>query len=381
MNKDRLIPFTQELIREVSISGEEQGVVSRIQSEMLSLGFDEVMIDELGSVIGIINGTRPGKTLLLDGHCDIVGAEAADWKYDPFGGVIADGWLYGRGVADMKAALAAMICAAADVDRQQLIGRVIVSGSVLEEVMEGAALKVIMDKYRPDYVIIGESTELNLNRAGRGRAELVAETFGKSAHSSSPQFGLCAVHEMIKLIHKLETVSLRSDPVIGDSQVTLTDIISDPFPGHSVVPYHCQASFDVRTVPGETAESLMQVFRSIPDIQSIDHKLSFLEGEEKAYTGLTVHGQKFFPAWIFDEEHELVQSAWNGLRQIGMDPKLGSFKFCTNGAYSAGIAGVPTIGFGPGRESDAHSTNEKLGVDEILLAYDGFHAMIQSIMK
>ena len=87
----------------------------------------------------MIEGKKPGKTLLMDGHCDIVDAKPEDWKHPPFEAVIEDGYPYGRGVADMKGPLAAMIHAAANVDRKMLAGKVIVSASVLEEVMEGVA--------------------------------------------------------------------------------------------------------------------------------------------------------------------------------------------------------------------------------------------------
>ena len=381
MDKKRLISFTQTLIRERSLSGEEKNVVLKITSEMKSLGFDQISIDEYGSAVGIIKGEKPGKTLLLDGHCDIVDADKSGWKHNPFDAVIEDGSLYGRGVADMKGSLAAMMYAAANIDRHQLSGNVVVSASVLEEVMEGAALKVVIENHKPDYVIIGEATNFNLNRAGRGRAEIIAETFGKSAHSSSPEVGLCAVHEMIKLIEAIEGLTFSSDPIIGHSQITLTDIISEPFPGHSVVPNHCRASFDRRLIPGETPETILASMEILPALQSIKHKISFLDGEEKTYTGKIVKGLKFFPAWIFEEDHFLVQAALKGLKDAGFNSELGAFKFCTNGSYSAGIAGIPTIGFGPGNESDAHINNESLKVNDIERAYDGYIYLIQSILS
>jgi acetylornithine deacetylase/succinyl-diaminopimelate desuccinylase-like protein len=145
MDKQRLIAFTQELIRERSMSGEEQRVIAKIVAEMKALGLDQVWVDEYGSAVGVVNGEKPGKTLLMDGHCDIVDAKAADWKHDPFAAVIDQGYLYGRGVADMKGSLAAMIYAAASVDRSTLAGKVVVSATVLEEVMEGVALQQVMN--------------------------------------------------------------------------------------------------------------------------------------------------------------------------------------------------------------------------------------------
>lgn len=381
MDKQRLISFTQTLIRERSLSGEEQAVVAKIIAEMTALRFDRVWVDEFGSAVGVIDGNLPGPTLLLDGHCDIVDAISADWKHPPFEAVIEDGYLYGRGVADMKAALAGMIYAAASVDRSKLRGSVAVSATVLEEVMEGVALQQVMDVLHPGAVIIGESTDFSLNRAGRGRAEIVAETYGRSAHSSSPQAGLCAVHEMVRLMQVAETAPMPVHPVIGSAQITLTDIISEPYPGHSVVPNRCRVSYDRRLVPGETPEGIVASIRNLPGLQNMQYAFTVLDGEEKTYTGKVLKGVKFFPAWSFNEDHAVVQAALRGLRSAGIPSRLGSYGFCTNGAYSAGIAGVPTVGFGPGIEPDAHTVNERMKVDDIELAAAGFLGMIQSILS
>ncbi len=381
MNQERLISFAQELIRERSLSGEEGPVVAKVVAEMRTLGFDQVWVDEYGSAVGVIQGSKPGKTLLLDGHCDVVDAIAADWKHDPFAAVIEDGYLYGRGVADMKGPLAAMIHAAASVDRSKLAGKVAVSASVLEEVLEGVALQQVMNRIQPDYVLIGESTNFALNRAGRGRAEIVVETVGKAAHSSSPQAGLCAVHEMIHWMQAVEALPLPSNPVMGQAQICLTDIISGPYPGHSTVPNRCRVSYDRRLVPGETPESILGAIRALPALKDIQYQLTVLDGEEKTYTGKVLKGLKFFPAWAFDTEHPLVEAALRGLRASGFDPKLGAFGFCTNASYSAGIAGVPTIGFGPGTEPDAHTVDERMQVSDIQRAAEGFLGMIQSILS
>ena len=381
MDNQRLITFAQELIRERSMSGEEQAVVTKVAAEMKALGFDQVWVDEYGSVVGVIEGKKPGKTLLMDGHCDIVDARAEDWTHDPFAAVIDNGYLYGRGVADMKAPLAAMIHAAASVDRNSLAGRVAVSASVLEEVMEGVALQQIMNQVKPDAVIIGESTNFALNCAGRGRAEIVMETIGKSAHSSSPQAGLCAIHEMIRLMQAVESIPMPSNPAMGKAQFCVTDIISEPFPGHSVVPNRCRVSYDRRLVPGETPESVVETIRALPELDGMQYTITVLDGEEKTYTGKTLQGLKFFPAWVFEENHPLVMAAQRGLQSAGISSQLGAFGFCTNAAYSAGIAGVPTIGFGPGTEPDAHSVDERMKVTDIEQAARGYLGMIQSILS
>ncbi len=379
MDENRLIAFTQTLIRARSLSGEEQEAVKRITQEMSLLGFDRVWVDDNGSAVGIIQGGRPGKTLLIDGHCDTVSANASDWSVDPFAGVIMDGKLYGRGAADMKGSLAAMIYAAAGLDRAALAGTVVVSATVLEEVMEGRTLAGVIKSVRPDYVVIGEATNFALNRAGRGRAEIILETIGKSAHSSSPQAGKCAVHSMLDLIRIVEGTVLPSDPLVGSAQMVLTDILSAPYPGHSVVPNFCRVSYDRRLMPNETPESVLAAIRSL-DTQDIQYTAAILAGEEKSYSGLVLQGLKFFPAWKFAEDEVLVQLALKGLKRVGIETHLGSYNFCTNGSYSAGVAGLPTIGFGPGQETDAHIVDESIAISDILKAAQGYAGLAQAIL-
>ena len=225
MNKQALVEFTQKIVRQQSLSGEEGPVTQLVIDEMKSLGFDKVWADENGSAIGIIEGTQPGKTLLFDAHTDTVGiAPGSVWTKDPFGGEIIDGYLYGRGAADMKGALAAMVHAAGGIGRDKIAGRVVVSASVLEEVYEGGALKTVMDVVNPDYVVIGESSNLNLVHGGRGRAEIHLETIGKPSHSSSPQLGVNAVHLMMKVIEAVEKIKLDEHPLLGPAILALTDI-------------------------------------------------------------------------------------------------------------------------------------------------------------
>ncbi len=244
----------------------------------------------------------------------------------------------------MKGALAAMVYAAGTVDRAKLTGRVAVSATVLEEVMEGISLQTVMAAVKPDFVVIGEATELNLNRGGRGRAELHLETIGKPAHSSSPHLGVNAVHEMIKLIDAVEHTPLDSHPLLGPALLALTDMISDPYPGHSVIPSRCRVTYDRRTLPGETAASVLGAIAAQPGAQGIRFDAVIAEGEHRAYTGAVLRGPKFFPAWEFAAEHPFVQAALAGLRAAGLKPQIGAYRFCTNGASSAGVLGVPTVG-------------------------------------
>jgi len=381
MNKDKLIDFTQRLVRQQSLSGEEGAVTQIVVDEMKALDFDKVSVDENGSAIGIMEGAQPGKTLLFDAHTDTVGiAPGSVWTKEPFGAEIIDGFLFGRGAADMKGALAAMVHAAAGVDKTKLSGRVVVSASVIEEIYEGGALKTVMDAVHPDYVVIGESSSLNLVHGGRGRAEIHLETIGKPSHSSSPQHGINAIHLMMKVIEAVEKIQLDEHPLLGPAILALTDIISEPYPGYSVIPALCKATYDRRLLPNETVEDVLGAILSLPELKDINFNAFIAKGEHETYTGAILTCDKFFPAWELDVEHPFVQAALKGLRESGLDPQLSAYRFCTNAAYSMGTAGVPTIGFGPGKEADAHVVDERLSLDELEKTALGYMGIIQAVL-
>ena len=113
MDRDqRLIAFCQQAVRIPSPSGQEREVAQLMKRKMEEYGFDEVLIDRHGSVLGRMRGCRPGKTILLDGHIDNVDViDADEWTHDPFGGEIDQGRIYGRGVIDDKGPAAAALYA------------------------------------------------------------------------------------------------------------------------------------------------------------------------------------------------------------------------------------------------------------------------------
>jgi len=382
MSEDSLIAFAQMLIRQRSLSGEEGAVVELIISEMQRLGFDQIWKDKNGSAIGVIKGTQLGPTLLLDGHCDTVGvAPGVSWTHDLFGGEIKEGVIYGRGAADMKGALAAMIYAAASVDRSHLKGEVAVSATVMEESLEGASLQTVMEDLAPDFVVIGEATDLNLNRGGRGRAEIHLETIGRPAHSSSPHLGRNAVHDMTRVIRLIESLPVKTDALVGQTVFALTDIISDPYPACSMIPSRCRVTYDRRLIAGESPGDVLDAITGSSELQDISLRAEIATADYHTYTGAILRGTKFLPAWAFPETDSFVQACLRGLRKAGLTPKIGAYRFCTNAAYSAGMAGVPTVGFGPGREEDAHTVDEHLGLESLITAKKGYRGIIDAVLS
>ncbi len=378
-----LIAFCQHALQTKSYTGNEGAVAELFRAQMAALGFDRAWIDEAGNVIGEIKGGLPGPRLLFDGHLDTV--EVSDlekWTTDPFGGEIRNGCLYGRGASDMKCALAAMIHGLAPLARHkdQLSGTIFVSGTVCEETFEGLGLGKVVDALQPDAVVIGEASALSLKRGQRGRAEVAVTTYGKAAHSSNPSVGINAVYAMSRLIAALQALPAPHDDFLGAGILELTDIISAPYPGASVVPHRCRATFDRRLLPGETAaDVLAPIQRLLGEMASTDPhfqaEAAIVSAEQPCYTGITLSGERLFPAWVLPEHAPLVVQALVALRKAGLNPPLSHYSFCTNGSCSAGLAGIPTIGFGPGREDGAHVVDEHIEIAQVIAAAIGYQAI------
>lgn len=302
--EEQIIALCQELIQKKSYSGNEGLAIASLHKAFDKCGYDDVFIDEYGSIIGHIKGKRPGKKILFDGHIDTVPVpDEAKWQYSPYGGELIDNKIYGRGASDMKGALSAMVMAAsyfAQSCSKNFAGDIYVVGGVHEECFEGVAARKISERVNPDYVVIGEASELNLKRGQRGRAEIVVETEGKSAHSANPEAGVNAVYKMAKLIQKLHDINAPEDKILGKGILELTDIKSQPYPGASVVPDYCKVTYDRRLLVGETKESVLKpIIDTIKELNGSDiqfqAKTYLATGTETCYTGAIIAGERFFP--------------------------------------------------------------------------------------
>ena len=388
--RQELIEICQDLIKNPSYSGQEEDVVKAIEKNFEKLGFDSWFRDEYGNIIGCIKGNKPGKKILFGGHIDTVPVpDESKWSVPPFEGLIKDGKIYGRGTSDMKGQVSAMMAAVsyfAKDTNKDFEGELYVAGVVHEEIFEGVAARKISEAVKPDYVVIGESSELNLKIGQRGRGEIVVETFGKPAHSANPHKGINAVYKMSKIIDRIQELVPPTHPVLGEGILVLTDIKSSPYPGASVVPDYCKATFDRRLLVGETKESVIapiqdlldEMMKEDPELQA---KVSYAIGKEMCYTGNVIEGERFFPGWLYDENDEFVQAAYKGLKNAGIDPEITQYSFCTNGSHYAGEAGIKTIGFGPSRENLAHTIDEYIEIDQLAIGAKGYYEILKSVYK
>ena len=383
------LDLLKQLIACPSLSGREQGVADILKAYLTENGFATAQIDRYGDLVAGVRGARPGVRLLFDGHIDTVPADnAGDWTTPPFVPALRDGKLFGRGTSDMKGADAAFAVAAAQYLREKgtdFAGELWFAGVVQEECFEGVCAREVARQVEPDLVIIGEASEGNLKLSQRGRAEIVLETFGVPCHSANPQKGVNAAAAMCALINDILTLPATRDPrMVGDGILVLTDIKSEPYPGASVVPHYCRATFDRRLLVGETRESVLSPIQAIIDRRksqdpTLQARVSYPMGSAVCATGEIVEAERFFAPWWFPTDERVLRIK-AAMEERGLTPRITGDSFCTNGSYYAGEAGIPTFGYGPSREDLAHPVDEQIALDDLYDAVDGYLAILHTIL-
>jgi len=374
--QDQVVQICQSLVQLETPSGKEKPVIDRVADWMHTLEFDDIRIDECGNVIGTLHGGEGGPTVMYDSHVDTVpAADAEQWAYPPYSATLTDDRLYGRGTSDMKGALAASMVGLALAKKEgKLAGTALVSASVGEEHIEGLAMGYAVEHYQPDLVIICESTALKLATAQRGRAEINIAVQGKSAHASNPDVGINAFRQMSRLVIELDKLQPPEHELLGRGILEPTTVISSPYPNVSVIPWRCDARYDRRTLVGEDADAVLSPIREvIARLSQEDSKFraeaEIVAGEFTCYTGLKLEQETFAPAWEMDRNSNWVVQAQSLLGGA----ELGHYSFCTNGSYSLGRAGIPTLGYGPGYEHSAHTTDEYLELEQLYGAVVGYY--------
>ncbi len=372
MDEGYLVKLCKDMIGIRSYSCDEREIAYFIRDTMKDLGY-KARIDEWGNVTGEIDEGE-GLNIVFEGHMDTVPADEKEWKHNPFEGRVEGNRIYGRGTSDMKGALSAMIYGASFAE---INGKLTVVCVPMEEIFEGILFGKVLDRIKPDLVVLGESTELNLNIGQRGRAEVVVETKGIPAHSSNPEKGVNAVYEMVSVIERIREMEVPEDDFLGRAIIELTDIISQPFPGASVIPYLCRATFDKRLVGEEDVVGTINT----NIIKTKNGRAYIAESAAKTYTGREMRAEKLFPAWRVDRENILVKKSFSAVKEINPEAKLSKYSFCTDGSESAGRRGITTIGFGPSKESIAHINDEYIEIEELIKACKGYIAIAEALLQ
>lgn len=384
---ETIISFLREICAIPSMDSQIGPVGERVQAEMRKLGFDEVWFDSMGNTVGRI-GDGP-RILVYDSHIDTVGIGNPDeWDWDPFIGKIEKGRFYARGACDEKGSTPPMIYGLKIAKELGLLdGWTAYYFGNMEEWCDGIAPHAFVEHegIRPDFVVIGEPTKMQVYRGHKGRVEIEVIARGRSAHAASNHLGDNAIYKVLPLIEgvsKLEP-QLGDDPFLGHGKITVSDMkVSTP--SINAVPDQARVYIDRRVTFGETAEGAIAQVRALAPQALLDSgeiTVEMMKYAEPSYTGFVFPVDKYFPAWALDEQHPLVQAGLQARTLIGLPAHpAGKWNFSTNGIYWMGKAGIPSIGFGPGEEETAHTTQDSVLLSDVVKATE-FYAILPALIR
>jgi putative selenium metabolism hydrolase len=369
--RDDIAKFLADLVSIPSLSGQEQGVVERIGAEMRMVGFDEVRVDGLGSIIGRIGSGR--RVIAMDAHIDTVDVgHRANWTFEPHHGHVRDGKVWGRGTADQKGGMAAMVYAGKMLKELKLSGdwTLLVTGTVMEEDCDGLCWDhlVRVENVRPEVCVITEPTGGRIYRGQRGRMEIEIEVAGRSAHGSAPERGVNAIYKMAPVVQGIERLNerLRKDEFLGKGTVVASHLLGDG-PSLCAVADRCRLYLDRRLTAGETRDSALAEIREV--LGRTEAKVTVPRYEQPAYTGKVFPMDKYYPTWVTPADHPAVRAAVRTYESLFEEqPVVDKWTFSTNGVAIMGLHGIPCVGFGPGFEEQAHAPDEWCPVEHLVRA-------------
>ena len=385
-DQTNLTTFLRDLVQTPSPSTQEGAVAERIVAEMTRLGFHDVRVDRIGNVIGWIGPGR-GPLLMLNGHVDTLRvSDPAAWSHNPLRAEVEDGMLYGLGACDMKGGLAAMVYGAkllldAEV---RLKGDLIVACLVQEEQCEGLGSRVLIEEegIRPDWVVLAEPSDLDVTRGQRGRLEMRLITHGRSAHAARPDLGDNAIYTAARLAFGLELLAgqLGDDDFLGSGTLAVTEI-SSRASSRNAVPDRCELIIDRRLTLGENETKALAEVQRVIAREGVPAEVEVTEYHATSYTGYACHAREFYPAWVMAEDHPLVLDVVRAVReQLKRRPRVTRWDFSTEGVYTAGVAGIPTVGFGPGDPRLAHTADEHVHLADVYAAAEVYARLAMELV-
>jgi succinyl-diaminopimelate desuccinylase len=309
-------------------------------------------------------GGRP--QLLYNGHLDTVPVgDEANWEVDPLGAVIKNNMMYGRGVADMKGGVAAMLMAAKALATENvpLKGSLVLSFVGDEETGAGKGAGYLMENghYSPDMVVVGEITNNSrIAIAEKGIIVYVLTTKGKTAHGSTPWVGVNAIDKMTKILYRLQTdlvpdLGRRASGLLPPATMNIGTIKGGV--SFNVVADSCEVVIDRRTLPGETVEGTAQ------EIQDIIDQVKKEDPEVDASLVQLAAASPFETS----PNEEICRLAQQTMKELGRPSDyVGYEQVCDGRIFSE--KGIPTIIIGPGTAKKAHTPNENLELDHYVEA-------------
>lgn len=380
----KCVELLHDLVTVPSPSRGERLVCERVMREMETLGYRDVHIDEMGNVLGRF-GSGP-RVLAFDAHVDTVGiSNPTRWRHDPFRGIVTDGILFGRGASDQKGGLAAVIHGAALADQVGLADDLTlwVTATVNGEDCVGLAWQYLLNEtgLRPEAVVIAMPSHLGVCHGQRGRMEVEIATAGVSTHGSQPDRGRNAIYSMVPVIEGIARLHRELElnhPMLGRGSLAVTGI-SSRSPSLTAIPDECLIHIDRRLTIGESATEAMEQIRSIGVLGGDNTEVRLKHYDLPSWRGFTYPTEKVFPAWETAVDSPAVEAATMAAEKVlGRTPRIHRSAFSSNGCATAGMFGIPTVGFGPADELHSHSVNDQIALAQLepAMAFYGMYAQV-----
>jgi putative selenium metabolism hydrolase len=251
----------------------------------------------------------------------------------------------------------------------------------MEEDCDGYCMRHLIENegIRPDAVVLGEPTDLAVFRGQRGRMEATITTRGVSAHGAHAERGVNALYKMAPIMTDVEALNgrLADDAFLGKGSI-IVSFIECTSPSLNAVPDSARIYIDRRLTIGETVDSAMAELRALPHLG--DAEVELLTYDAISWRGTRAQQEKYYPTWVLDEDHSLVQGVAAAAEEVlGTRPEISRWHFSTNGVATMGLYGIPTVGFAPGREELAHTTQERVSVEDMVKA-TAVYALIPEVL-
>jgi putative selenium metabolism hydrolase len=380
--RDQVVDFCRRLVQTPSLPGAENAIAGIIRAEMEALGYDEVWVDAAGNVIGRLRGAT-GPSLMFNCHMDHVDpGDPARWPVPPYAGEIMDDAIWGRGSVDVKGPLAAQVYGVSLLRTAGMepAGDIFVAAVVMEEV-GGTGTQALLQTVHPDLAIVGEPTNLSIARGHRGRVELIARVHGRAGHASAPDRAINPHYSLACFLSALQTLEMRSSPDFGVSTVAPTLYNTDQFSAN-VIPGEAWVHLDWRNIPEESPEEIRARLEHVLSECVEPGSEGFMVIPKQTfdtYTGYTLTAPAIFPPFGLPADHPLVVAAKETLDHLlSRDTPVTIWRFATDGGHLM-AAGVPTIGFAPGDERLAHTSNEHIKINDLITAVVGNTALARDL--
>jgi acetylornithine deacetylase len=339
----------------------EAAAAAAVADHMRGLGLDVHMQEAAPgrpNVIGVLNGTLPGRTLMFCGHIDTVGIEGMDAPFEPRE---IDGLLFGRGTQDMKGGIAAMIDAARVAPGRGFHHGKLIVAVVVDEEYASLGADALVREWRADAAVVTEPTGLEIGVAHKGFAWLSIDTRGRAAHGSRPADGRDAIFHMGRVLTQLESLGRQLQLRPPHARLGTASLHASMISGGrewSSYPDACHLDFERRMLPGETAGDAE---REAGDI------LDRLRSEDPSFDARC----RFVlarPAYEILDGDPLPPALLRVTRELGIESPLAGLSFWTDAAV-LGAAGVPSVLFGPGG-AGLHTPDEHVRIADVIACRD-----------